>query len=81
VDMCGIMHVRKRPVKWSQQKFVVNGKAVQNMVEYKLLGCIINEYAECRLMVNYRAKARAKALCTWLRKYKIAIGEVKWESL
>ena len=59
VDMCGIMHVRKRPVKWSQQKFVVNGKAVQNMVEYKLLGCIINEYAECRVMVNYGAKAGA----------------------
>ena len=27
VDKCGIMHVRKKDVKRSQQKFVVNGEA------------------------------------------------------
>ena len=43
-------------VKWSQQKFVVNREAVQNVVQYKYLGCIINDYAECIVMVNYRAK-------------------------
>ena len=31
VDKCGIMHVRKKGVKRSQQKFV----NVQNVVEYK----------------------------------------------
>ena len=68
-------------VKWSQQKFVVNGEAVQNVVEYKYLGCIINDYAECRVMVNYKANARARALCAQLRKCNIAIiGEVKGES-
>ena len=30
----GIMHVRKIGVKRVQQKFVVNGEAVQNVVEY-----------------------------------------------
>ena len=59
VDKCEIMHVRKKGVKRSQQKFVCNGEAVQNVVEYKYLGCIINDYAECRVMVNYRAKAGA----------------------
>ena len=47
VDKCEIMHVRKKGVKRSQQKFVVNREAVQNVVEYKYLGCIINEYALC----------------------------------
>ena len=36
--------------------------ADQNVAEYEYLGCIINEYAECRAMVNYRAKAGARAL-------------------
>ena len=57
VDKCEIMHVRKKGVKRSQQEFVVNGEAVQNVVEY--LGCTIDDYAECRVMVNYRAKAGA----------------------
>ena len=38
--------MRKKGVKRSQQKIVVNWEAVQNVVEYKYLGCIINEYAE-----------------------------------
>ena len=49
----------KRP----QQKFVVNGEAIQNVVEYMYLKCIINEYAVCRVMVNCREKAGARALC------------------
>ena len=42
---CGIMDMRKKGVKRSQQKFVVDGEAVQNVVD-KYLGCIINECAE-----------------------------------
>ena len=67
-------------MKRSQQKFAVHGEAVQNVVEYMYLGCTINEYAKCRVMVNYKAKAGARALCMWLRKCKIAIGEVNGES-
>ena len=53
VDKCRIMHVRKKGVKRSQQKFVVNREAVQNVVEYKYLGCIINEYALCSNMLYF----------------------------
>ena len=76
VDKCEIMHVRKKGVKMSQLKFFVNawGGCV---VEYKALEC---EYAESRLTVNNTAKAGARALCAWLRKCNIAIGEVKGES-
>ena len=75
-----IMHVRKKGVKKSQQKFVVDGEAAWNVVEYEYLRCIINEYAECRFMVNCRTKVGARVFCARLRKYKIAIGEVKGES-
>ena len=34
-------------------------------------------YAESKVMVNYRGKARARALCAWLRKCKTAIVEMK----
>ena len=35
MDKCGIVHIRKKGVKRSQQKFVDSGEAVQNVVEYK----------------------------------------------
>ena len=40
---------------------------------YGVLSC--NEYAECRVMVNCRTNVGARALCAWLRKYKIVIGD------
>ena len=40
----------------------------------------MNIYTECRLIVNYTAKIGARDFCAWLRKCKIAIGEVKGES-
>ena len=30
-DKCGIMHMKTKGVKRSEQKFVMNGKAVQNL--------------------------------------------------
>ena len=52
VEKCGIMHMMKKGVKRSEQKFVMNGEVVQNVVEYKYLGCIINEHVESKVMVN-----------------------------
>ena len=34
---CEIMHMRKKGVKRSEQKFVVNGEAVHNVTEYRSL--------------------------------------------
>ena len=35
VDKCGVMHMRRRGVKRSGQKLVVNGEVVQNVAEHK----------------------------------------------
>ena len=39
MDECGVMHMRKKDVK-GLNRFVVNGEAVQKVVEYRCLGCI-----------------------------------------
>ena len=59
VEKCGIMHMRKKGVKRSEQKFAMNGEVVQNVPEYKYLGCIINEHMESKVMIE----AGARALC------------------
>ena len=45
----------------------------------KYLGCMINEYVEGRVMIGSRAKAGAMALCAWLRRCRISVGEVRGE--
>ena len=77
VKKCGIMHMRKKGVKWSEQKFVMNGEVVQNVVEYKYLGCIINGHVESKVMIDSRVKAGARALCTRLRRCRSSVGELK----
>ena len=49
VGKCGIMHMRKKGVKRSGEKFVMNGEVIQNVVEYKYLGCV-HEHAACMCM-------------------------------
>ena len=58
----------------------MNGEAVQNVVEYKYLGCIINNHVESKVMVNSRAKVGARALCTWLRRCRSSVGDLKGRS-
>ena len=48
--------------------------------EYKYLGCVINEQLGSRRMVEERAKAGARALSKWLRKCRVAVGEVRGET-
>ena len=60
------------------QTFVINGELVQNVAEY--LGCVINERVDSKAMVDARATAGARALCAWLRKCRISVGEVQGDS-
>ena len=36
-------------------------------------------YVESRVMIGSRAKAGAMALCAWLRRRRISVGEVRGE--
>ena len=80
VNKCGIMHVRKKGVKRMGQKFVISGELMQNVAEYRYLGCVINEHVESKVMVDSRVRAGARALCAWLRRCRVAVGEVQGES-
>ena len=65
---CGVMHMRRRGVKRTGEKFYVESKEIKVVEEYKYLGCVINEHLGSRRMVEERAKAGARALSEWLRK-------------
>ena len=64
-------------VKRSGQKFVMNGEDVQYVAEYKYLGCMLNEQMESRVMVEARARARARVMCAWLKKCRVSVEEVQ----
>ena len=66
VDKCGVMHMRRRGVKRTGEKFHVDSKRIEVVEEYKYLGCVINEQLGSRRMVEERAKAGARALSEWL---------------
>ena len=80
VDKCGVMHMRRRGVKRTGEKFHVDSKRIEVVEEYKYLGCVINEQLGSRRMVEERAKAGARALSEWLRKCRVAVGEVRGET-
>ena len=58
----------------------MDSKRIEVVEEYKYLGCVINEQLGSRRMVEERAKAGARALSEWLRKCRVAVGEVRGET-
>ena len=80
VEKCGVMHMRRRGVKRTGGKFYVESKEIEVVEEYKYLGCVINEHLGRRRMVEERAMAGARALSEWLRKCRVAVGEVRGET-
>ena len=50
------------------------------MEEYKYLGCMVNDQLNCARMVEERAKAGAKALSDWIKRCRIAVGELRGET-
>ena len=77
VEKCGVMHLRRKGVKRSDERFHVGGEEIKVMEEYKYLGCVVDEYLSNVRMVEERAKAGAKALSDWLRWCRATVGEVK----
>ena len=72
-----MMHLRRKGVKRSDEKFHVHGEEIKVMEVYKYLGCVEDEYLSNVRMVEERAKAGAKALSDWLRRCRATVGEVK----
>ncbi len=50
------------------------------MKEYKYLGCMVNDQLNCARMVEEREKAGAKALSDWIRRCRVAVGELRGET-
>ena len=74
VEKCGVMHLRRKGVKRSGERFHVGGEEIKVMEEYKYLVCVVDEYLSNVRMVEERAKAGAKALSGWFRKCRATVG-------
>ena len=58
----------------------VNGEGIGILTEYKCLGCVISEHLDGKRVLEERAKAGARALSAWLKRYRATVGLVKGES-
>ena len=76
-EKCGIMHLRKNGVKRTEEKFEMNGERIEVIVEYKYLGCTINQHLECKGMVKERASAGARALSRGGAQLRLGKSKVK----
>ena len=63
-----VMHLRRKGVKTSDERFHVGSEEIKVMEEYKYLGCVVDECLSNVRMVEERAKTGAKALSDWLRR-------------
>ena len=60
VNKSGIMHMRRKWVNRMGQRFAIGGDLVQNVAEYRYLGCVINEHVENKVMVDSKTRAGAR---------------------
>ena len=76
VAKCGIMHVRKKTMKRSNLKFVIDGEEVPVVSSYKYLGCIVDEFLEMKEMIEDKAMAGKKALGAWFQRCTAELGDI-----
>ena len=76
-EKCRVMHMRRKGVKRTEEKFYVGEEEIAMVEEYKYLGCVVSEHGRCRRMVEERAKAGAVALSDWLRRCRASVEEVR----
>ena len=62
-----VMHMKRKGVKRTVERFYVGGKEIGVAEEYKYLGRVANEYLINVRMVEERGRAGVKALSDWLR--------------
>ena len=77
VEKSGVMHMRRKGVKRTVERFYVGGKEIGVVEEYKYLGSVVNEYLTNVRMVEERGRAGVKALSDWFRRCRASVGEVK----
>ena len=58
VEKCGVMHVRRKGVKRTEENFDVGGEEIVVVQEYKYLGCVVDEHLQGTILVEERVKGR-----------------------
>ena len=57
VERSGVMHMRRRGVKRTGETFLWMIRLKLWRIEYKYLGCMVNDQLNCAWMVEKKAKA------------------------
>ena len=61
VEKCGVMHLRRKGVKRSDERFLEGDKDIKVMEEYKYLGSVVDEYlSNVRMLYRGESKGRSK---------------------
>ena len=55
-EKCGVMHMRGKGVKRTEDNFYVDEEDFATVEEYKYLGCVVDEHGRCRRMVEERER-------------------------
>ena len=65
-----VMHMRRKVVKRTEEKFYVSGEEIGIVEECKYLGCVVNEHLHsyCIRMVEERAKNEQNSACLYCRR-------------
>ena len=79
VRKSGVMHMRRKGVKRTVERFYVSGKEIGVVEEYRYLGSVVNEYLANVRMAEEKGKAgnTMKTLREWLRRCRASMREVK----
>ena len=74
---CGVMLIRKRGVRKTEEVLEVDGKRIEVVEEFKYLDCVVTEQMGSKRMVEESAQAGSRALSDYLRKCRDAAGAVR----
>ena len=61
-EKCGVMYMRRKGVKRTENKFYMGEEEIAIVEEYKYLGCIVDEHRQCRRMHMVEESAKAGAV-------------------
>ena len=62
VKKCGVMLIRKKGVRRTEEVFKVDGKRIEVVEEFTYLDCVVTKQMGSNRMVEERAQAGSRAL-------------------
>ena len=75
VTKSAVMHIRKKPERRSEIRYMADGKEILTASSYKYLACVLGEHLELKDMVHDKVMTGKKALGAWFWQCRL-VGNV-----